>query len=65
MPLIIVKSFMLHRELSPVLCDDLDGWRLVVGGRFKRKWTYVRWRLVVGGRVKRKWTYVYLMADSL
>ena len=48
-----------------MLCDDLDGWRLVVGGRFKRKWTYVRWRLVVGGRVKRKWTYVYLMADSL
>ena len=38
MPLIIVKSFMLHRELSPMLCDDLGvGWGLVVERRLRRE----------------------------
>ena len=26
-----------HRELSSVLCDDLDGWDGGVGGRSKRE----------------------------
>ena len=30
-----------HRELSPVLCDDLEGWDgMRGGGRFKREGTY-------------------------
>ena len=31
-----------HRELSSVLCDDLEWWdRERVGGRLKREWIYV------------------------
>ena len=26
-----------HRELSSVLCDDVEGWDEGVGGRFKRE----------------------------
>ena len=34
---------MEHRELNPVLCDNLDGWDRVEcwGERFKREGTYV------------------------
>ena len=30
-----------HRELSSVLCDDLEGWDGGSGGRFKREGVYV------------------------
>ena len=37
-----------HRELSLVLCDDLEGWDWGgrIGGRFKRQRTYVYTKLI-------------------
>ena len=34
-------SAVWRRELNPVLCDNLEGWNGVVGGRFKREETCV------------------------
>ena len=31
----------MNRELSSVLCGDLEGWNGAVGGRFKREEIYV------------------------
>ena len=35
----VAAAYLKHRELSSVLCDDLDGWDggLEVGGRSKRE----------------------------
>ena len=36
------ESAVEHRELSSVLCDDLEGWdEYGVGGRLQRKGIYV------------------------
>ena len=30
-----------HRGISSVLCDDLEGWEVEVGGRLKKECTYI------------------------
>ena len=37
---------MEHRELSSVLCDNLEGWAGGVGGRVKREGIYVYLQLI-------------------
>ena len=36
-----------YRDLSLVLCDDLEGWDLGVGGRLKREGIYVYLQLIL------------------
>lgn len=35
-----------HRKLSPILCDDLDGWDEAIGRRFRKEGIYVYLRLM-------------------
>ena len=39
-------SCRVDRELSLVLCDDLEGWHAGVGGRLKREGIYVYLQLI-------------------
>ena len=39
-------KLLYNRELSPVLCDILDGWNEEVAGRFKRKGLHVYLKLI-------------------
>ena len=38
---IVFPEVVYHRELSLLLCDDLEGWDGGMGGRLKREGIYV------------------------
>ena len=49
-----------HRQLSSVLCDDIEGWDGRVGGRSKREGIYVYIELIHTVIQQKRWKAIIL-----